>query len=57
MWKLVAVVHDEIVLEVPEKEVEEAKEVLCNSMVEGMKKIVPDVTIKVESFIGDNWCK
>lgn len=57
LWKLVAVVHDEIVLEVPEKEVEEAKEVLCKSMVEGMKKIVPNVTIKVESFIGDNWCK
>lgn len=56
-WKLVAVVHDEIVLEVPEPEVDLAKQVLESCMIEGMKQIVKRVPIIVETMIADNWCK
>ncbi len=56
-WKLVAIVHDEIVLEVSEEEAEKAKEVLETSMKLGMKKIVKDIPIIVDSSISNNWCK
>lgn len=56
-WKLVTVVHDEIVLEVREEEVEEAKEVLENSMKVGMRGIIKDVPIVVEALVSDKWVK
>lgn len=56
-WKLVAIVHDEIVLEVSEEEAEKAKEVLETSMKLGMKKIVKDIPIIVDSSISNSWCK
>lgn len=56
-WKLVAIVHDEIVLEVNEEEAEEAKEVLETSMKLGMEKIIKDIPIIVDSSISNNWCK
>ena len=56
-WRLVAVVHDEILLEVPEEEVKEAKSTLEGCMVEGMKAIVKDIPIIVDSSISNNWCK
>lgn len=56
-WKLIAIVHDEIVLEVNEEEAIEAKEVLETSMKLGMKKIIKDIPILVDSSISNNWCK
>lgn len=56
-WKLVAVVHDEILLEVPEYESEEAKNILESCMIEGMKTIVEDIPIIIDSSISNNWCK
>lgn len=56
-WKLVAIVHDEILLEVPTDDAEEAKEVLENCMIEGMKKIIKDIPVIVETSISNNWCK
>ena len=56
-WKLVAIVHDEIVVEVSEGEAEEAKEVLETSMKLGMEKIIKDIPIIVDSSISNNWCK
>ena len=56
-WKLVAVVHDEILLEVPEDEAEEAKNILESCMIEGMQTIVKDIPIVVDSTISNNWCK
>lgn len=56
-WRLVAVVHDEILLEVPEDEAEEAKNILERCMVEGMKTIVKDIPIIVDSLVSNNWCK
>lgn len=56
-WKLIAIVHDEILLEVPTDDAEEAKEVLENCMIEGMKKIIKDIPVIVETSISNNWCK
>lgn len=56
-WKLVAIVHDEIVVEVSEEEAEEAKKVLETSMKLGMEKIIKDIPIIVDSSISNNWCK
>lgn len=56
-WKLVAIVHDEILLEVPADDAEEAKQVLENCMIEGMKKIIKDIPVIVETSISNNWCK
>ena len=49
--------HDEILLEVPTDDAEEAKEVLENCMIEGMKKIIRDIPVIVETSISNNWCK
>lgn len=56
-WKLVAIVHDEIVVEVSEEEADEAKKVLETSMKLGMEKIIKDIPIIVDSSISNNWCK
>ena len=56
-WKLVAIVHDEILLEVPTDDAEEAKQVLENCMITGMKNIIKDIPVIVESSISNNWCK
>lgn len=56
-WRLVAVVHDEILLEVPEDEAEEAKIILESCMVGGMRTIVKDIPIIVDTSISNNWCK
>lgn len=56
-WKLVNVVHDEVILEVPEENVEEAKIVLEDCMIEGMKKLVKRVPIQVKAKVQDNWNK
>lgn len=56
-WKLCPVVHDEILIEVPKYEANEAKEVLKNSMELAMNKFVKEVPCKVDIKISDNWCK
>lgn len=56
-WRLVAVLHDEILLEVPEDEAEEAKIILESCMVGGMRTIVKDIPIIVDTSISNNWCK
>ncbi|NOW85880.1 DNA polymerase I-like protein with 3'-5' exonuclease and polymerase domains [Clostridium beijerinckii] len=56
-WKLVAVVHDEILLEVPEEDANEAKDVLEKCMISGMENIIRSVPVIVDSSISNNWCK
>ena len=56
-WKLVAIVHDEILLEVPTDDTKEAKQVLENCMITGMKNIIKDIPVVVETSISNNWCK
>lgn len=56
-WKLCAVVHDEILLEVPESDIYRAKEALKNSMEQAMNKFVKQVPCKVDIKINNSWCK
>lgn len=48
-------VHDEYITEAPESMVEEAREMVVAEMTAGMKEVTPDVPIKVEATICDNW--
>ena len=54
-WLLVNVVHDEIVLEVPEKEADSAAEVLEESMIEGMRRLIQDVPVIVDVKSSEHW--
>ena len=56
-WKLVALIHDEILLEVPEAEAKKALKELKKWMIAGMGQIVKDVPIKVDGIIADYWKK
>lgn len=56
-WKLCAVVHDEILLEVPNNDAYRAKEVLKHSMEKAMNKFVKEVPCKVDIKINNSWCK
>lgn len=47
-WKLVNVIHDAIVLEVPKADAADAAQVLHNCMIEGMGRVVKTVPIKVD---------
>jgi len=57
MMKPIAVVHDEIVLEVQQDFANTAKKLLEQAMIEGMLTIFPTAEIKglVEASIGNNW--
>lgn len=56
-WKICAVVHDEIVLEVPEYDVQEAKEILEQCMINGMKKFIKRIPIVVDIKVEGFWTK
>ncbi|EJA6689689.1 TPA: hypothetical protein KQW76_002748 [Clostridioides difficile] len=56
-WKLCAVVHDEILLEVPEKVSNKAKVVLKDSMEKAMNKFIKEVPCKIDIKISNTWCK
>ena len=55
-WKLVNVIHDEIILEVPDEEVEVAKVALEKAMVEGMERITEKIVpISVDIDARKSW--
>lgn len=56
-WQLIAVVHDEILLEVPIDEAEFAKETLYDAMQQGMKTIIPSIPIEIDIKIDISWSK
>jgi DNA polymerase I-like protein with 3'-5' exonuclease and polymerase domains len=56
-WKLVNAVHDELVLEVPDNEVDDAQEALVSCMKMGMQKIIATVPIEVDATVADCWAK
>jgi DNA polymerase I-like protein with 3'-5' exonuclease and polymerase domains len=56
-WKVVNLIHDEVIIEVPIEDVTFAKEVVVSSMVDGMKIIVPNVDIKVDVTVNNVWAK
>lgn len=54
---LVLFLHDEFIIESPIEKAPKAALRLSEVMIEGMKKFVPDVTIKAEAVITDRWIK
>lgn len=56
-YKLCAVVHDEIVIEVPKEESNKASKLLLESMEKGMGKFIKSVPCKVDIKISEKWVK
>lgn len=56
-WKIINVIHDEVLLEVPITEAEKAKVILQKSMVQGMETILKIVPVVVDIKIQNNWKK
>jgi DNA polymerase-1 len=55
--KVVNLVHDEILVEVAEKDIEKTKEVLSSSMEKAGKLILKDVPVAFEMVVSDSWNK
>ncbi len=53
--RIVLMVHDEIVVEAPEREAVKAAHLLTEAMIEGMKAVVKGVPIEVEAGIYADW--
>ena len=53
--KMILQVHDELIFEVPEKELEEAKRLVKNEMEATGKKLGLSVPLKVDLGVGKNW--
>jgi DNA polymerase I len=53
--KLICVVHDEIVLECPENEVERVSKMLHRCMVAAADKFLNPVPVVVDITVGDSW--
>lgn len=56
-WRLIAAIHDEIILEVPIESANEAKCFLEEQMIEGMGKVITKVPVVVDSKIAQTWVK
>ena len=56
-WNLVAEVHDEIVLEAPESEVEAAKVALTTAMLEAGRRFLKRVPVEAEAGAGRTWAE
>lgn len=58
-YRIILTVHDEIVLEVPETEAEQAKETLRRLMIEAGSKYIAPVPVDAEAHVGSTWadCK
>ncbi|MEI8258637.1 MAG: DNA polymerase, partial [Deltaproteobacteria bacterium] len=56
-WRVVMVVHDEVLAEGPVAQAAQAKEIIEACMVEGMSMYVTDVPIVVEADIRATWAK
>ena len=56
-WRLVNCVHDEVVIEVPYSDRNEARQFLEQQMISGMETLVRSVSINVETKISNNWIK
>lgn len=56
-WKIVNVIHDEVLLEVDKSEAEEAKDILETCMKKGMEKILKVVPVVVDIKISNKWEK
>ena len=55
--RLIACVHDEIVIEAKEEKVEQYKAILEDCMLRGGQKILKEVPVLAEAASGDNWAE
>lgn len=56
-WKIVNVIHDEVLLEVDKSEAEQAKDILKTCMEKGMGRILKVVPVVVDMKIANKWEK
>lgn len=56
-WKVIAAIHDEIVVEVPKDDAISAKDELVKAMKEGMNYFITDVPIEIDIEISEFWKK
>lgn len=54
---VVAIIHDEIVVEAKSDQAEQVQALLVDSMIDGMSWLIPDVPFEVESKIGQSWAE
>lgn len=54
---VVAFVHDEVVSEVPDNNIEELLKVQEEIMIKAMRQVIPDVEVRVESQVTKEYCK
>ena len=55
--KLVAMIHDEVIVECTAEEAENVKELVEQGMIEGMKTFFTEVPIVAEATIGRSWAE
>lgn len=55
--RIVAMLHDELILEVPEEKAHEATERLSERMISGMHEVVPDIKVGTEAALARRWYK
>ena len=55
--KLVAMIHDEVIVECPAEEAENVKDLVEQAMIEGMKTFFTEVPIVAEATIGRSWAE
>jgi DNA polymerase I-like protein with 3'-5' exonuclease and polymerase domains len=53
--RIIATVHDEVVVECPETDVENVRALMVDTMREAMGELFPEVPIEVEASIGSSW--
>ena len=54
---IVAIIHDEIIVEVRRDQAERAKQILESSMIEGIQWLVPNVAFEVDAAIASSWAE
>jgi DNA polymerase I-like protein with 3'-5' exonuclease and polymerase domains len=55
--RVVNVIHDELIVEVPTEYAEVARGLVEGAMIAGMQEFLPDVPVAVESGVADKWKK
>lgn len=56
-WRLVNIIHDSIMLEVPEMDAEVAEQILRDCMIKGMEHFVKVVPVEVDKMVSERWEK
>lgn len=56
-WKIINVIHDEVLLEVNKSEAEQARDIIQSCMKKGMETILKIVPVVIDMRIQENWKK